>query len=63
VHDQTAQSARRSQPSGEARALLEQSLSGNASAIPPLADILIKGEGGPVDARRAVSLLSDRRCF
>ncbi len=45
-----------------ARALLEQSLRGNGGgAIPPLADMLIKGEGGPADLRRAVALLSDRR--
>jgi TPR repeat protein len=45
-----------------ARALLEQSLQGNGGgAIPPLADMLIKGEGGPADPRRAVALLSDRR--
>jgi hypothetical protein len=45
-----------------ARALLEQSLRGNGGgAIPPLADMLIKGEGGPADPRRAVALLSDRR--
>ena len=34
------------------RALLEQSLSGNAGdAVPPLADMLIRGEGGPAGAR------------
>jgi len=45
-----------------ARALLEQSLRGNGGgAIPPLADMLIKGEGGPADPRRAVALLNDRR--
>ncbi len=30
-------------------------------AIPPLADMLIKGEGGPADPKRAVSLLSNVR--
>jgi hypothetical protein len=46
------------------RALLEQGLSGNAgAAVPPLADMLIRGEGSPADARRAVSLLTDRRYF
>jgi TPR repeat protein len=45
-----------------ARQLLEQSLSADAGgAIPPLADMLIKGEGGPADPKRAVSLLSGRR--
>jgi TPR repeat protein len=45
-----------------ARTLLEQSLRGNGGgAIPPLADMLIKGEGGPADPRRAVALLGDRR--
>ncbi len=42
-----------------ARALLESGLRGYASAVvPPLADMLIKGEGGPADPKRAVSLLS-----
>ena len=41
-----------------ARALLEQGVRGDAGgAIPPLADMLIKGEGGPADPKRAVSLL------
>ena len=45
-----------------ARALLEQALSGYAGgAIPPLADMLIKGEGGPANPKRAVSLLGGRR--
>ena len=35
------------------RALLEQDLSGNAgAAVPPPADMLIRGEGSPADARR-----------
>ncbi len=29
-------------------------------AVPPLADMLIKGEGGPVDAQRAVTLLKTK---
>ena len=45
-----------------ARALLEQGVSGYAGgAIPPLADMLIKGEGGPANPKRAVSLLAGRR--
>ena len=45
-----------------ARALLEQGLSGYpGGAIPPLADMLIKGEGGPADPRRALALLAGRR--
>jgi hypothetical protein len=45
-----------------ARALLEQALSGYAGgAIPPLADMLIKGEGGPANPKRTVSLLAGRR--
>ena len=37
-------------------------LSGYAGgAIPPLADMLIKGEGGPANPKRAVSLLAGRR--
>jgi TPR repeat protein len=45
-----------------ARALLEQALSGYpGGAIPPLADMLIKGEGGRADPKRAVSLLGGRR--
>ena len=39
-----------------ARSLFEQSLKGDpGGAIPPLADMLIKGEGGPADPKRAVS--------
>jgi len=42
-----------------ARELLESGMRGYAGAvIPPLADMLIKGEGGPADPKRAVSLLS-----
>ena len=45
-----------------ARQLLEQSLSADAGgAVPPLADMLIKGEGGPADPQRAVSLLTGWR--
>lgn len=45
-----------------ARALLEQALSGYpGGAIPPLADMLIRGEGGRADLKRAVSLLGGRR--
>jgi TPR repeat protein len=45
-----------------ARALLEQALSGYAGgAIPPLADMLIKGEGSPANPKRTVSLLAGRR--
>ncbi len=42
-----------------ARELLESGLRGYAGAVvPPLADMLIKGEGGPADPKRAVSLLT-----
>jgi TPR repeat protein len=42
-----------------ARALLESGLRGYAGAVvPPLADMLIKGEGGPADPERAVKLLA-----
>ena len=45
-----------------ARSLFEQSLKGDpGGAIPPLADMLIRGEGGPADPKRAVSLLSNVR--
>lgn len=44
-----------------ARALLEEGLRGYAGAvIPPLADMLIKGDGGRADPKRAVSLLTGR---
>jgi TPR repeat protein len=44
-----------------ARKLLEEGLHDYAgSALPPLADMLIKGEGGPPDPDRAVSLLKSR---
>ena len=44
-----------------ARALLEEGLRGYAGAvIPPLADMLINGEGGRADPKRAVSLLTGR---
>jgi TPR repeat protein len=44
-----------------ARKLLEEALSGFAGhAVPQLADMLIKGEGGPADAERAVHLLKTR---
>jgi TPR repeat protein len=41
-----------------ARALLEQALGSHPGrAIPPLAEMLIRGEGGPKDERRALKLL------
>lgn len=44
-----------------ARKLFEEALSGYAGhAVPHLADMLIKGEGGAVDAQRAVHLLRTR---
>ena len=44
-----------------ARRLFEDALSGFAGyAVPQLADMLIKGEGGSVDAERAVHLLKTR---
>ncbi len=44
-----------------ARALFESGMRGYAGAvIPPLVDMLIKGEGGPADPKRAVSLLTGR---
>lgn len=44
-----------------ARKLLEEALSGFAGyAVPPLADMLVKGEGGAPDAERAVHLLRTR---
>lgn len=58
---QLAIAIRASDPT-RARQLLEQSLYADAGgAIPPLADMLIKGEGGPADPKRAVSLLSGGR--
>jgi len=58
---QLAIAIRASDPT-RARQLLEQSLSADAGgAIPPLADMLIKGEGGPADPKRAISLLSGGR--
>jgi tetratricopeptide (TPR) repeat protein len=45
-----------------ARALFEQGLKADpGGAIPPLADMLIKGEGGPADPKRAASLLTSWR--
>jgi len=45
-----------------ARSLLEQGMRVDpGGAIPPLADMLFKGEGGPVDSKRAVSLLGGGR--
>jgi len=45
-----------------ARTLLEQGLKGDpGGVIPPLADMLINGEGGSADPKRAVSLLSGWR--
>jgi TPR repeat protein len=45
-----------------ARLLFEQSLKSDpGGAIPLLSDMLIKGEGGPADPKRAVSLLSGWR--
>ena len=44
-----------------ARALLEEGLrSYPGHALPTLADMLIKGEGGPADPQRALSLLKGR---
>src|SRR5262245_13300531 len=45
-----------------ARSLFEHGLNSDpGGAIPPLADMLIKGEGGPADPKRAVSLLTGWR--
>jgi len=45
-----------------ARSLLEQGIRVDpGGAIPPLADMLFRGEGGSVDSKRAVSLLSGWR--
>jgi len=45
-----------------ARSLFEQGLKADpGGAIPPLADMLIKGEGGPADPKRAMSLLTSWR--
>src|SRR5262245_58491819 len=45
-----------------ARSLFEQGLKSDpGGAIPPLADMLIQGEGGPADPKRAVSLLTSWR--
>src|SRR5262245_52208327 len=45
-----------------ARSLFEQGLKADpGGAIPPLAEMLIKGEGGPADPKRAVSLLTSWR--
>jgi TPR repeat protein len=47
-------------PAG-ARQLYEEALRGAAgAAVPPLADMLAKGEGGPADPKRAFALLSGR---
>jgi TPR repeat protein len=44
-----------------ARQLLEKAMKGwPGAAIPPLADMLIKGEGGKADPKRAVSLITRR---
>jgi hypothetical protein len=44
-----------------ARRLLDEATNGDpGGAVPPLADMLIKGEGGPVDAPRAVTLLKTK---
>lgn len=51
---------RRDEPA-RARKLFEEALgSFPGHAVPPLADMLIKGEGGPADAQRAVHLLRTR---
>ena len=51
----------RQQDPVRARSLLETALKdAPGHAIPPLADMLIKGEGGPRDAKRALSLLTGR---
>jgi tetratricopeptide (TPR) repeat protein len=45
-----------------ARSLFEQTLKGDpGGAIPPLAEMLITGEGGPADPKRAVSLVNSWR--
>jgi len=55
-----AEAIRGSDPA-RARALLEQAVrSYPGSALAPLADMLIKGEGGPKDEKRALSLLRGR---
>ena len=52
-------SAMRADDPARARELLESGLRGYAGAVVPLlADMLIKGEGGPADPKRAVLLLS-----
>jgi hypothetical protein len=44
-----------------ARRLLEEAMNGDAGgAVPPLADMLIKGEGGAADPQRAVTLLKTK---
>jgi TPR repeat protein len=51
----------RARDAERARKLLESGLRGYpGAAIPPLADMLIKGEGGRPDPKRAVSLLMGR---
>jgi TPR repeat protein len=53
--------ALRASDPARARALYEEALRGAAGvAIPPLADMLAKGEGGPADPKRAFGLLSSR---
>ncbi len=53
-----ARAIRKDDPA-KARALLEKALwTFPGDATPPLADMLIKGEGGPADPKRAVSLLN-----
>ncbi len=48
----------RSSDPARARTLLEQAVkSYPGHAVPPLADMLIQGEGGPADTKRALSLL------
>lgn len=55
-----AQAIRAEQPE-RARTLLEDALrSYPGHAVGPLADMLIKGEGGPADAKRALSLLQSK---
>jgi TPR repeat protein len=45
----------------KARQLLEARLDKDKNAIPMLADMLAKGEGGPTDAKRALSMLRDEK--
>lgn len=44
----------------KARQLLEARLAKDKRAVPMLADMLAKGEGGPADGKRAIALLRDK---